>query len=330
MKVQNRFVKRLLKLVLYPFFRPYIRMPGKSHTGALPQPTSEELTIAANSRRHVQALAVDIGDRSRVLPAAQTRSLDYISAQMAELGYTMQSESFTLSTDPSIGVHNLIAELPGETDEILVLGAHYDTVSGSPGADDNATGVAGVIELARMLKGLKLKRKVRFAFFGNEEERDVWTDMGSYQHAALSHARKDRIVGMLSLEMLGYFSDEPGTQLYPFPFNLFYPDTGNFIGFVGNKNSKEFVAKVVGMFRETTPLPSEGAAPPERFSDIARSDHWSFWQFGWPALMITDTSNFRFVHLHGANDTIDKVNFDRMARVVAGVRDVVVRLANDK
>ncbi len=324
--MKSRIVKRLLKWTLYPFFRQYIRMPGESHTGPLPGFTHEELAVAENSRRHVQVLAVDIGERSRYNPVAQGRCIDYIISQLAELGYEISTESYTLSTDASISVRNIVADLPGADEETLVLGAHYDTVTGCPGADDNATGVAGLLELARMLKRLKLRRKVRFAFFGNEEEREVWKDMGSYKHASLSSARKDRIMGMLSLEMLGYFSDLPDSQLYPFPFNLFYPETGNFIAFVGNKKSKDFVAQVVGLFRENTPIPSEGAAPPERFADIARSDHWSFWQFGWPALMITDTSNFRFVHLHGSNDTIDKVDFNRMARVVVGVRDVVLKL----
>src|SRR5581483_8884141 len=108
-------------------------------------------------------------------------------------------------------------------------------------------------------------------------------------------------------------------QHYPFPFNLFYPDTGNFIAFVGNVQSRAWVKKVVGAFREHVRFPSEGAAAPDRFQDINRSDHWAFWQFGYPALMMTDTSNFRNPFLHTMEDTTDKLNFDHMARLVSGL-----------
>lgn len=322
-------IKRsLLRGLFYPLFARYVSMPGRSFSGALPELTPLEKTVEGNLRLHVDALAVGIGVRHARSSDSLRRAAKYITGQFIGRGYAVGLEPFVYD---GVTQHNLIAEIPGRRrpHEVIVIGAHYDTVLDSCGADDNASGIAALLEIASIMKHLPLDRTVRFVAFPNEEvPAEISQNMGSYHHAKNSHERGDRIVGMIALEMLGYFSSEPNTQLYPFPFNLFYPDRGNFIGFVGNSASRDFVRQVVRYFREDTRFPCEGAAAPERFKDIARSDHWAFWQFGCPGLMVTDTSNFRYPHLHGMNDTPDKLDFQAMSRVTVGMAKVIMRLAH--
>jgi hypothetical protein len=153
--------------------------------------------------------------------------------------------------------------------------------------------------------------------------------MGSVVHAQRAARAREQIVAMFSLETMGYFSDEPGSQQYPFPLSLLYPDRGNFIAFVGNIRSRELVRRVVGLFRATTKFPSEGAALPERTTGVGWSDHASFWAAGYPALMVTDTALFRYPHYHSPRDTDDKVDVDRLARVVTGLEQVIAGLARE-
>jgi Zn-dependent M28 family amino/carboxypeptidase len=134
---------------------------------------------------------------------------------------------------------------------------------------------------------------------------------------------------MLSLETIGYYSDAPNSQQYPPPFNLYYPSTGNFIGFVGNEESSRLVEQVVRAFRQHAKFPSEGSAAPSDVPGVGWSDHWSFWQAGYPALMVTDTAPFRYPHYHLSSDTPDKLDYDRMARVVDGLQAVIGDLAGD-
>jgi hypothetical protein len=132
---------------------------------------------------------------------------------------------------------------------------------------------------------------------------------------------------MMSLETIGYYDDRPGSQKYPPPLGSLYPSEGNFIGFIGNLASGDLVRRAVGTFRESEQFPCEGAALPEAMARVGDSDHASFWHEGYPALMVTDTANFRYPFYHTPEDTIDKVNFDRLARVVRGLEKVVAELA---
>ncbi|MBK9141618.1 MAG: M20/M25/M40 family metallo-hydrolase [Candidatus Melainabacteria bacterium] len=328
MNPKNPLLRSFLRLLFYPVFARYVSMPGRSFSGGPTclAPWLSELSDRLRAR--VQAMAVGIGERSIKTPEGLSACADYIAREMAALGFTVERQSFVYR---GMTMDNLICEIRGNTrpEDVFVLGAHYDTVIGTPGADDNASGVAALLELARDLRDKNPGCTIRFVAFANEENNgDGWYNMGSYHYATMCHQRGDRIIGMLSLEMLGCFSEEEGTQHYPFPFNLFYPSRGNFIGFVGNFASRDFVQEVVGTFRQHATIPSEGVAAPERFRDIARSDHWSFWQYGWPALMITDTSNFRYEHVHKEEDTPDKIDFDSMVRVVEGVRQVVLHFAS--
>lgn len=321
-------IKRsLLRCLFYPVFARYVSMPGRSFSETLPALLPSEKQLAARLRKHVEELALGIGVRHAERGDSLRRSAKYCTSQFIQRDFDVEIESFDFQ---GVSQQIVVAEITGrrKPKEVIVIGAHYDTVLGSPGADDNASGVAALIEIASLLKDVPMDKTVRFVAFPNEEYHgEDWRNMGSYHHAKRSHDRGDQLVGMISLEMLGYFSNEIGSQKYPFPFNLFYPERGNFIGFIGNYASREWVRRVVRNFRELAAFPSEGAAAPERFKDIARSDHWSFWQFDCPALMVTDTSNFRFPYLHGVDDTPDKVDFDAMARITLGLAKVIVKLA---
>jgi Zn-dependent M28 family amino/carboxypeptidase len=219
----------------------------------------------------------------------------------------------------------------GNGTEPFVVGAHYDSVQGSPGANDNATGVAAVLELSRILKSDLPGRPIVFVFFPNEEPPHFQTkDMGSLRFAQGFHGGIARFHGMMSIETIGYYSDHPGSQKYPSFVSSFYPSTGNFIAFVGDTKSREMVKTAVAAFRLKTHFPAEGASLPGSIQGIGWSDHWAFWQVGVPAIMVTDTAVFRYPYYHKAEDTPDKVDYDRMARVVLGLKRVVLTLAEQR
>jgi Zn-dependent M28 family amino/carboxypeptidase len=306
-----------------------IRMPGTSYQGALPAPDEPLKTLGDELRREVQYLAVSIGERNvRNRPQQLAQAADYIEAQFKAAGIEVKPQEYEVS---GVKCHNLEAEIPGKTrpGEIDVVGAHYDTVVGTAGANDNATGVAATLVLARRFAKGKHDRTLRLVAFVNEEPPYFQTDqMGSRVYARKGKEQTDKIVAMLSLETLGWYDNTPGSQNYPAPFDLLYPSTGNFIGFVGNTESGDLVRRAIGTFRQYEQFPSEGGALPEAITGVGFSDQWSFWQEGYPAIMVTDTALFRYPHYHDAGDTIDKVDFDRMARVVRGLENVVVGLVD--
>ncbi len=304
-----------------------LRMPGRSYNGPLKPLTAEESGLRDRLRWHVRTLAGEIGERNMWHYRALERAAGYLERELRETGFTVSEQTYM--TEGKL-VRNLEAELPGKTRpaEIILVGAHYDSVQGSPGANDNASGAAALLEVARSLAGRPLPRTVRFVLFTNEEPPFFKTRlMGSMVYAKRARERGERIVGMLSLETIGYYSDARGSQHYPFPLNLFYPSTGNFIGFVGNIGSRSLVRRAIEAFRRTTPFPSEGAAVPGGITGVDWSDHWSFWHEGYPAIMVTDTALYRYYHYHGPRDTPEKLDYDRLARVTAGLARVVAELA---
>src|SRR5262249_47816760 len=227
--------------------------------------------------------------------------------------------------------YNLETEFSGgpRRDEIVVVGGHYDSVFGSPGANDNATGTAAVLELTRLLAGQQLARTVRFVAFVNEEAPVFQTDaMGSWVYARRSRARGEQVVAMLSIETIGFYSDVAGSQHYPFPFGLFYPHTGNFIGFVGNIVSRELVRRSIAAFRQHSPFPSEGVAAPGWMTGIGWSAHLAVWQEAYACGRATCTDLFRDVPFQTGEDLLKQVNYDHMARVVAGLARVVPTVAD--
>lgn len=280
-----------------------LAMPGRSYRGAL-EFTAPERDLAERLRAHVTALAA--GERNRDLD----RPARYIATQFR----SSREQAF-----PSGGrtVRNI--ETGAGT---VVIGAHYDTVAGSPGADDNASGVAVLIELARM------ELPARFVAFANEEMPYFQSgEMGSLAYAARAAAAGEKIAAMLSLEMLGFYRDEPGSQRYPPPLSWFYPDRGDFVGFVGDIGSRALVRRAIGAFRESARFPSQGVAAPAAIPGVTWSDHWSFRQHDYPAIMVTDTAFYRYPHYHLPSDTAEKLDYVRMARVALGLAAVIKELA---
>ena len=302
-------------------------MPLKSYCGQLSALSAEQAALRDELRRHVEKLAGEIGERNVFKQDKLRAAAAYVEGSFSRAGYRVSHHSYEVFREPCL---NLEAEIPSKTrrEEVVIVGAHYDSVSGSPGANDNASGVAALLELARAWSGRETGYTLRFVAFVNEEPPFFQTEeMGSLVYARACKERGDNVVGMISMETIGYYSDAPASQHYPPPFNLFYPSTGNFIAFVGNRGSRAFLARCVGSFRSHTQFPCEGAAVPGFVTGIGWSDHWSFWQAGYPALMITDTAPFRYAHYHTAQDTHDKIDFDKTARVVAGTARVIADLA---
>lgn len=305
-----------------------VRMPGKSHTGPLPELTDQQISLRDQLRRDLEILAGQIGDRNLCRPRAYQMAADWLATSLAKSGYDVQRQTYKVQGQPCA---NLFVEIAGDNrrEEIVVVGAHYDSVAGTVGANDNGTGSVAVLALARRFAKSKPSRTLRFVLFANEEPPYFQTgDMGSLVYARRCKANKENVVAMLSLETIGYYSDAKNSQNYPPPFSLFYPSTGNFIGFVGNTKSAELVTKCVGSFRQHAQFPSEGAAAPGQIQGVGWSDHWSFWQAGYPALMVTDTAPFRYPHYHQRSDTPDKVDYGKMARVVDGLQGVIADLTD--
>lgn len=302
-------------------------MPGRSHGVRLPMASPEEADTAQRLRRHVRALA--LSERNVGEPDALERSARYIEAELARHGLQAVAHRFRSGGQE---VRNIEAVLPhGAPPDVpaLVVGAHYDSVPGSPGADDNASGVAALLELARLLSAdaLPQGRAVRLVAFVNEEPPYFMSEaMGSEAWARRARARGDAILGMLSLEMLGYYREAPGSQAYPFPLGMLYPDRGDFIAFVGDLGARALVRRAVGAFRGAATLPSEGLAAPALVPGVMWSDHWAFRRHGYPAVMVTDTAFYRNPHYHLASDTPERLDYDRFSRATVALAAVVREL----
>jgi Zn-dependent M28 family amino/carboxypeptidase len=290
--------------------------------------TPAEIEVRDRVRKTVQVLAGDIGGRDAVQSENLRRAAEYIEAQLRSFGYCPLRQTFAAAGQ---SFDNIEAERRGkkEVDRIVVIGAHYDTADGLPGANDNASGVAATLELAGQFAREPQARSIRWVFFVNEEPPYFQTPaMGSYVYAKRCRERKEKITAMLSLETIGYYSDELGTQSYPIGFHPGYPDRGNFLGFVANFRSAPLLRRALKSFRGATSLPAAGAAAPAAIPGIGWSDHWAFWQFGYSALMLTDTAPYRYPYYHSAEDTPEKLVYERLARAVTGVAAIIRELAS--
>lgn len=275
-------------------------------------------------------LAGEIGERNVWRPAALHAAADYIREEWRRQGHTVTAQRYTAYEVPS---ENLEIALAGtaRASEIIVVGAHYDSVRGSPGANDNASGVAALLEIGRTLKDAGLRRTVRLVAFVNEEPPFFfWGEMGSGVYAKAARRRGDDIRLMMSLEMLGAYSDQPGSQRYPPLLGWLYPDRANFIAFVSNIASRHVLKRTVAAFRSVSAFPSEYLVAPGIVPGVSWSDQLSFWREGYPGIMVTDTAFHRYSHYHTVQDTPDKIDYARMAQVVEGLAKAIVLLANDE
>lgn len=297
----------------------------------LPVVTADERTLAERLRGHVEYLAGTIGERNMATPGSLRHAEIYLAAELAKAGHVVRWQTYRCREQE---VSNLSVEIAGseKPGEIVVVGAHYDSVNHrgvkSPGANDNASGTAAVLELARMLKDAKPARTVRLTLFANEEPPHFWTDeMGSLVAARAAKQRGETIVGMVSVETIGYYRDEKGTQNYPPLVGAAYPSTANFIAFVGPQSNGggPWVEAWTAAFRAVSDMPAEGAALPSLVPRVNSSDHWSFWKQGWPALIVTDTAVYRYPYYHTMEDTPEKLDYERMTRIVEGLGAVLAR-----
>lgn len=322
----------LLGILVLGGLRFMTSMPGQSHRGPLPAPTAQQRQLAGQLERDVRHLSETIGQRHVGVPESLDAAADFIRDRLLELGCEPEEQTYLLG---EVTCRNIAVEIAGEADaeSIVLVGAHYDTVPGSPGADDNASAVASLLAIAERLRAHASSpaRTIRLVWFTNEEPPHFQTpQMGSYVYAKACHQRGDRIVAMLALDGLGYYSDEPGSQRYPPPFDRIYPDRGDFIAFVTRINDRPLLRQCVRAFRARAAFPSEGGAVPAFLPGIAWSDHWAFWQFDHPAVMVTDTLPFRNPHYHAAGDTPDQLDYDRMTLVTEGLLGVIEALAYEQ
>lgn len=317
-------------LAVWAYFA-LMRMPGRSFSGPLPQSTVPQTALSDELKAHVERLAGEIGPRNYIHDLKLEEAALYIEATLAGMGYSVERQVLDPETTEKVECRNLIVEIPGTTnpEEIVVVGGHYDSCGVAPGADDNASAVAGVLALAKRFAGSEPARTLRFVLFVNEEPPFFQkTGMGSLAYATRCQERGEEVVAMLCLEMLGCFKDADGSQTYPIPgLGLVYPTTGDFIAFVGNVASRKLLRRIVASFRQNAAFPSEGAALPGWLPGVGWSDHWSFWKAGYPAVMVTDTAMHRYDHYHQPSDTPDKLDYGRMARVVEGLVPVTAELA---
>jgi len=298
-------------------------IPGQPHVGPLPPATSEEDDLATRLKQHVVAIA-SVPHNMRHY-AALERAAQYIEHTLEALGYTVNRQIFTVA---GLAVRNIEVQREVQSAEALslVVGAHYDSYENAPGANDNGTGVAAVLELARLLRAWQPRlMRLRLVLFVNEEPPYYRTsDMGSWRYAKLLSENGEKVSGMISLETLGAFYETVGSQRYPIPFGLIFPTAANFIALVGLPGSRTFLHKVVASFRRHTAFPSIGGVAPDALvPGIGWSDHWAFRAFGYPGIMVTDTALFRYPHYHLPSDTPDKVDYQRLARVTKGLERVV-------
>lgn len=306
----------------------FIAFPRVGHVGPLPPLSASEGELATRLRTHVTKIAATPRNVAHYRALEATAS--HIEQQLVEMGYAPQTQEFDVTGRPVRNIEVVVPERSGhESAATLVVGAHYDTHGDSPGANDNGTGVAALLEIARGLAGTDSPgRRIRLVFFVNEEQPFSKTDdMGSLRHARALRDSGEPVLGMIALETLGYFAEEPHSQRYPTPFNLIYPNTGNFVAFVGLLRARAFTHAAVSAFRAQTAFPSIGGIAPGFIAGIDYSDHWAYDQCGFPALMITDTAPFRNPHYHALYDLPDTVDYKSLARITAGLIRMIRELA---
>ncbi|MGD9052585.1 MAG: M28 family peptidase [Desulfobacterales bacterium] len=282
----------------------------------------------ARLKAHVVKLSKDYFPRSYRNIENLDRCAGYIQAHFNKAGADTAIQEFTVRGKR---YQNVIGHFGKKTGERIIVGAHYDAFINTPGADDNASGVAGLIELAYLLGKEDIKTGVELLTYSLEEPPFFATeDMGSARHAKLLHDQKVNVKCMIALEMIGYFSSEPGSQLYPIPvLRIFYPSKGNSIAIVGRLDQRKIVRKIKRLMKGATDVPVYSVNAPLMVTGIDYSDHRSYWKYGYDAVMITDTAVYRNFQYHTPNDTADRLNYELMAKTVVQIFEAVKGLASE-
>ncbi|MBN2012727.1 M28 family peptidase [candidate division KSB1 bacterium] len=275
-------------------------------------------------RSHVETLATEIGERNSTHYAALEQAYLYIFS-------SMQQTSFDISTIEYSHEHRTyqiaVAEKKGtdKPDEIIVVGAHYDTVEDCPGADDNASGIAGLLECMRIIDSYPNSRTIRFVAFPLEEPPFHNSPlMGSHVYARKCHSEQQKLLCMIAFEMLGYYTEKRGTQRYPTSvMEQKLTNRGNFIAIVGNVDSKNIVSSISQSFDEQQLLPVEPLVTYEYVPGSNLSDHAPFWEHGYKAVMVTDTAFYRNPYYHLPEDTPSTLNFNIFAKVIISMAKAI-------
>lgn len=298
-----------------------------------PANAAPEAGLPARLAGHVRQIASS--EHNTGTPAALEKAALYLEATLAAQGYAVRRDEYTYDGHRVRNLEVSIANIaPGKQPErIYIVGAHYDSAPGTPGANDNGSGSAAVVELARMFKGAVPApgNELRFVLFVNEEPPYFGGEgMGSRHHARALKARGQHVEAALILETIGYYTNAKNSQRYPPGVSAFYPDQGNFIAFVGTLGSSSLVRKTVSAFRKASSFPAESLAAPSFVKGVTWSDHTSYNKEGYDAVMITDTATMRYPHYHRSTDTPDKLDYASMAKVVDGMAKVIQAMVQDR
>jgi hypothetical protein len=319
----KRVILIILILLILPIMSVWFIFAQPSFTSNAPS----RLTLQ-NSRlkAHVVKLSKDYFPRSY----QNTKNLDlcaeYIMSHFKAAGADTASQEFTVLGKK---YQNVIGFFGDKNAERIVIGAHYDARANTPGADDNASGVAGLIELAYLIGETKFTVGIEVVAYSLEEPPFFGTpDMGSAHHAKWLHDQNVRVTCMIALEMIGYFSSEPGSQLYPVPvLKIFYPNKGNFIAIVGRMDQRKIVRTIKDFMKGATDLPVYSINAPLMVTGVDFSDHRNYWPYGWDAVMITDTAFYRNLEYHKPGDTAERLNYELMGKTVIQVFEAIKGLA---
>ncbi|MFN6945926.1 MAG: M28 family peptidase [Cytophagaceae bacterium] len=287
---------------------------------------NSDSSLKSNLYRHVKELTSSEHARNAYNPEALNKVADYIMQEFKNLGLHPYEQKYIVDENE---FKNIVCTLGPKDKPLIVIGAHYDVCGDQPGADDNASGVAGILELARLLsKDTTLKYKIEFVAYTLEEPPYFRTqNMGSAVHAHSLKENNIEVRAMICLEMIGYFSEEKGSQSYPTALlKPFYPSKGNFILIVGQFGETKLVRTFKKGMRNNSRIDVRSINSPKFVTGVDFSDHLNYWAVGYPAIMITNTSFYRNRNYHEASDTIETLNFDKMSEVVAGIYGAVKNL----
>jgi len=270
-------------------------------------------------RDDVSFLSETLGPRNPAHYASLNAAVEWINERWQSQGYEVKRQTFLVDGKECA---NLEIEIPGQRlpSEIVIVGAQYDTWPETPGANNNAGGVAVLLKLSDMLEGYQPDRTIRFVAFTTQEPPYSNTEsMGSLRYARRCKERGENIRVMLCMDAIGIYKQEPGTQKLPFPFSLFYPDRGNFLGFIADLGSRPVVVAATRGFKKGSSFPIEAGCAPRWVKGVTWSDHASFWKYGYRAIQITDTGAFRSSSHTTSEDTMEKIDFKALARITIGM-----------
>lgn len=303
------YISSIILIICLLFAMTY--MPGKSYTGAFPNPTDNQIQLSKDFKNQLEQFATE--PRNSMHWGGLKKAQDFLVLQLKKNGF-QKIEEQNFGTFKNLEV---IIEPSKEATQTLVIGAHYDSAFDAIGADDNGSSVVILLELARRFQNFKSEHtRLRIVFFTNEEPPHFKTSlMGSAEYAKMLYEKKENVIAMYAFDALGYFKEEKGTQHYPIMFAPFYPSTGNFVAFVGNWSSRKLVIDSLTAFRKDAQFPSEGISAWQKIQGIDFSDHLNFYNYGWKGLMVTDTAFNRNPTYHTTEDTIDKLDLIKMAQL---------------